>query len=123
MKIIMKKHVIIGVSLLLVFLLPVGLSLSNQSSTYDSLVVCKIENMTSHQFEQASQLLLKRKEITLEYSCQWSGVLVVKLNGSPLHVKGDIQGYLKNTLDKAKLGKQLQFLHIHTEQAVASNRC
>lgn len=56
--------------------------------------------------------LLTDNQITLEYDCSYSGVIVVKMKHSFSEV-GDVKGYINNVLGALKPGTIIIFCDLH----------
>lgn len=83
-------------------------------NTYDSIIVTKITDITSAQYDGIEAAVGAIDELNIEYTCMWSGVMVLKLNNSQLHQTGDIHLYVKNVLHDAATLKKLEVLHVYT---------
>lgn len=85
-----------------------------QDNTYDSVVVVKVNNLTSEQFNQVAASIGQKNDINIDYYCLWSGVMVIKLNNSHLHQSGDIHLYTKRLLNDAILSENVEILYVHS---------
>ena len=82
--------------------------------TYDSIVVARIDGITAQQYDAIEASVGKIDQLNIEYCCMWSGVMVLKLNGSTLYQQGDIHLYVKNVLHDASKLKKVDILHVYT---------
>lgn len=83
-------------------------------NTYDSIIVTKIETTAPQQYDEIIAAVGHIDQLNIEYYCKWSGVLILKLNGSVLHESGDIHLYIKNVLLDASSLKKVDIMHVHT---------
>lgn len=83
-------------------------------NTYDSIIVTRIDGITAQQYDDIEAAVGGIDALNIEYSCMWSGVMVLKLNGSTLYESGDIHLYIKNVLHDASSLKKVDVLHVHT---------
>jgi len=87
---------------------------SAPENAYDSIIVTKIQSITSEQYDDIEAAVSSINGLNIEYRCMWSGVMVLKLNSSQLHVSGDIHLYIKNVLYDASALKKVEILHVYT---------
>ena len=85
-----------------------------EEATYDSIIVTKITDITGDQYDDIEYAVTRIDELNIEYTCMWSGVMVLKLNKSPLSENGDIQMYVKSVLNEATDLRKLEILHVYT---------
>ena len=83
-------------------------------NTYDSVVVVKVQNLSSEQFNQVAAFIGGNNQLNIDYYCLWSGVMVLKLTNSNLHEAGDIHLFTKRTLNEASSLDGVEILHVHT---------
>lgn len=108
----MKLFLILAGALLL--LTPVNSDPVLEESTYDSIIVTKITDITGAQYDDIEYAINRIDELNIEYTCMWSGVMVLKLNKSSLSENGDIQMYIKSVLNQAATLKKMEIMHVHT---------
>lgn len=84
------------------------------TDTYDSIIVTRIANITAAQYDDIEAAVGGIDQLNIEYCCMWSGVMVLKLNGSALYESGDIHLYIKNVLHDASSLKKVDILHVYT---------
>lgn len=85
--------------------------------TYDSIIVTRIDDITAQQYDDIEAAVGAIDQLNIEYCCMWSGVMVLKLNGSALYESGDIHLYIKNVLHDASSLKKLDIMHVYTGPA------
>ena len=85
--------------------------------TYNSIIALKVTELTNEQFDQLSKAFDQKPEAHIDYVCQQSGILVVKLTESNLKDKGDIYTYLQSVFSRGAKIKNIEILHIYTEDS------
>ena len=65
----------------------------------------------------------KDHSIGIEYSCTWSGVVVLQFNEAPVSERGDAVTMTQNLLGKAGIEKGVEFLRITVEERSGSGKC
>ncbi|MDH3709336.1 MAG: hypothetical protein OER04_05590 [Cyclobacteriaceae bacterium] len=108
----MKLFSLIATAVLL--LAPASLQPATEMDSFDSIIVTKITDISGDQYDDIEYAVNKIDELNIEYTCLWSGVMVFKLNKSPLSENGDIQMYIKAVLNQATALKKLEILHVYT---------
>jgi hypothetical protein len=84
------------------------------ADTYDSIIVTRIHDISAQQYDDIEAVVGGIDQLNIEYCCMWSGVMVLKLNGSTLYESGDIHLYIKNVLHDASALKKVDVLHVYT---------
>jgi hypothetical protein len=87
---------------------------AHQENTYDSVVVVKVNNLTSEQFNQVAASAGQKNDTNIDYYCLWSGVMVIKINNSHLHQTGDLHVYTKRLLNEAISSENVEILYVHS---------
>ena len=111
--------------ILLIFVSAVFLSAANpnQDAKYDSIVVVKIHDITGDQYLAISEAVAKETDATLEYTCLWSGMVVIKINNTSFSSKGDVYAYVSRMINRGTEVKKLELIHVHTETSGKVTKC
>ena len=89
---------------------------------YDAMVVLRVSDLGDEDMAALSRQLGKQQQVTLEYSCTWSGVLVMKLSGIPVNERADVITLARRQLVQAGVEKPMEVLHVHVE-ARGTGKC
>jgi len=109
------KHVI---SLLLFSLiLPVQTLHAHRApaATFDAMVVLTIADLDDATLAKLSAEIGKAKNATLEYSCTWSGVVVLKFSDISVGERADVITLVRRQLNAADIERGVEFVHVHVE--------
>lgn len=95
----------------------------NQDAKYDSIVVVKVHDITGDQYLAISEAVVKETDVTLEYTCLWSGLVVIKINNTSFSSKGDVYAYVSRMINQSTDVKKLELIHVHTETSGKVTKC
>lgn len=115
-------QIIISLSVMIALLLLSAIQAKSAVESYNSVIALKVTDLSNEQFDQLSQAFDEKQEAHIDYVCQQSGIIVVKLTDSSLKDKGDIHTYLKSIFTRAAKIKNIEILHIYTE-ASSGGQC
>jgi hypothetical protein len=105
--------------LLWVWLLPaVGHEATSSTApalSYDALVVVHITGLNDASLAQLSKLVGRDKSVSMEYSCAWSGVVVLKFTDIAVSERADVIQLARRQLSSAGIEQGVEFLHVHAE--------
>lgn len=101
-----------------VFSAPAALPVANS----DVLVVLKIDGLTDPMLSKLVQQIGKQQNYSLEYSCVWSDVVVLRMSDVLAAERGDAITITRRFLSTAGIDKGVEFLHVHME-AQGMNKC
>jgi hypothetical protein len=88
----------------------------------DVLVVLKIDGLNDEMLARVSAQVGKQRNYTLEYSCVWSDVLVLRMSDVNANERGDVVTLCRRLLTSAGIEKGVEFLHVHVEPK-GLNKC
>ncbi|MBL7962435.1 MAG: hypothetical protein JNM31_01200 [Flavobacteriales bacterium] len=86
-------------------------------SSYDAHVVMHIALFDEAALERLTREVGRSKDVTLEYSCVWSGIVVFKCTGIPVGERADVITYVRRILTSAGIDRGVEFLKVHVEPA------
>lgn len=92
------------------------------TAAYDVQVVVVVKGLDDPGLSRLAREVAKDPSLTLEYSCAWSGVLVLKYNGVASGERADAITLVRRTLSGAGLEKGMEVLHVHAE-ATGPGKC
>lgn len=92
------------------------------STAYDVQVVVVVKGLDDPGLSRLAREVAKDPSLTLEYSCAWSGVLVLKYTGAASGERADAITLVRRNLSGAGLEKGMEVLHVHAE-ATGPGRC
>ncbi|MGI9544034.1 MAG: hypothetical protein ACR2MX_12325 [Cyclobacteriaceae bacterium] len=110
-------QIIVSISVMIALLLLSAIQAKSEVESYNSVIALKVTELTNEQFDQLSQAFDQKPEAHIDYVCQQSGILVVKLTESNLKDKGDIHTYLKSIFSRAAKIRNIEILHVYTEDS------
>jgi hypothetical protein len=114
---------IAGIVTLLLFTSFVSNPKVEPTATYDSIIVVQISDITPMMYSEIEAAVLPNDKLNIDYSCLWSGVLILKLFDSPLYDRGDIHMFAKSIFSKVPTLGKVEILHIYTGLAGSSAKC
>ncbi|MCW5898292.1 MAG: hypothetical protein KIT10_03395 [Flavobacteriales bacterium] len=103
---------------LIVFLLGLALPLATPptaAATYDAMAVAVIDGLDDAQLANLAKQVGPRRGVTLEYSCAWSGLVVVKFADISTGERADVVTMARRLFDEAGITAKVDFVHIHIE--------
>lgn len=92
------------------------------SAAYDVQVVVVVKDLDDAGLSRLAREVAKDPSLTLEYSCAWSGVVVLKYNSVASGERADAITLVRRTLSGAGLDKGMEVLHVHAE-ATGPGKC
>lgn len=101
----------------LIAALSLGMALPTtaQADGFDAQVVLKVGCLDDAGMARLAREAAKDRAATIEYSCTWSGVLVLKFSGAPSGDRADAIMLARRLLTAAGLEKGMEVLHVHAE--------
>ena len=96
------------------FLLIIALffSISTVQANPNTHLSTVVLDTNPEQTKEIVKLLLADNQITLEYDCTYSGLIVIKMKHSFSEI-GDVKGYINNKLGELKFGTLIIFCDLH----------
>lgn len=88
----------------------------------DAHVVLKLQALDADAHARLQAEVSKDRSVSLEYACEWSGVVVLKLTDVPLSDRADAITYVRRLLQAARVDKGAEFLNVHLE-ARGTGKC
>jgi hypothetical protein len=105
------------------FLMPVNAAPDCETPpAFDAMVIIKIQDLDDAMMAKLSAEIGKQRNMTLEYSCTWSDVVVLKMNGISLGERADVITLARRHLTNAGITRGIEYLHVHVEGA-GVNKC
>ena len=105
--------------LLCVWLLPAmgqeAPSSADPALSYDALVVVHITGLNDASLAQLSMLVGRDKSVSMEDSCGWSGVVVVRCSDIAVSERADVIQLARRQLSSAGIEQGVEYLHVHAE--------
>jgi ABC-type dipeptide/oligopeptide/nickel transport system permease component len=109
--------------LLLFALIPSAIALPPAPPvTYEAQVVVHIDDLDDEAMARLSKAVGREKNVSIEYSCVWSGVVVLKFAESPVSERADVISLARRLLSSAEIEKGVEYLHVFAE-ARGPGRC
>lgn len=81
--------------------------------SYDAMVVVSIDDFNDASLEALRTQVGKDKFAYLEYSCTWSGVVVVKFSDIAMGERADVITMMRRLLVAAGIEQGVEVLHVH----------
>jgi hypothetical protein len=109
------KHII--TILLFSLLLPVQTLRAHEAlpAAYDAMVVVSIEGLDDAALSRLTTEIGKAKNASLEYSCTWSGVVVIKYDEISVGERADVITMVRRLLSAAGIERGVEVVHVHVE--------
>ncbi len=113
---------------LIIFLFALFLQPLHASSTceappaFDAMVIIKIQDLDDAMMAKVSAEIGKQRNVTMEYSCTWSDVVVLKMNGISVGERADVISLARRSLTNAGISRGIEYLHVHVEGS-GVNKC
>ncbi len=86
------------------------------AATHDAMVVMVVDGLEDAQLARLSSQLGQRSNVTIEYSCVWSGVLVMRFGAISVGERADVITIARRQLTEAGLTSRVEFVHVHMEE-------
>ena len=84
--------------------------------SYDAMVVMHIQDLDDAALTALAKSVGSEKNVTIEYTCVWSGVVVLKFSNASVSERADVITLARRQLTMAKIDKEVEFLHVHAEE-------
>ncbi|MBL7947191.1 MAG: hypothetical protein JNN32_14095 [Flavobacteriales bacterium] len=81
----------------------------------DAQVVIHITDLEDAMLARLATQVSKDRNTTLEYSCVWSGVVVLKFSDVPVTERADAITMVRRLLGEAGIEQGVEFLHVTVE--------
>jgi hypothetical protein len=85
-------------------------------ASYDAMVVMHMADLDDDSMAALAKTIGTEKDVILEYSCVWSGVVVLKFSGISVAERADVITLARRQLTMAKVDNAVEFLHVHVEE-------
>ncbi len=79
------------------------------------MVVVTIADLDDAGLERLRTEVGREKSAYMEYSCTWSGVVVIKFNAIALSERADVITMTRRLLGSAGLERGMEVVHVHVE--------
>jgi len=101
--------------LLLAPLLFLAAPCATAQTTYEALVVVKVEGLDDGALARLASEVGKDRRAGLEYSCVWSGIVVLKFSGITTGDRADVATLARRLFTGAGITTGTDLLHVHAE--------
>lgn len=103
--------------LFLAMLMPAQALRANTAETasFDAMVVLSIADLDDATLTKLSAEVAKNKNTYMEYSCAWSGVVVIKFGDISVGERSDVITLARRLLSDAGIERGVEVLHVHVE--------
>lgn len=88
---------------------------STAAQTFDALVVLNIAGFDDAQHEALVREVARNRQATLEYTCVWSGIAVLKFSDVSVSERADVIQLARRILNSAGIERGVDYLHVHAE--------
>lgn len=85
------------------------------AASFDAMVVLTIADLDDVGLAKLSAEIGKSKQAYLEYSCTWSGVVVIKFSDISVGERADVITLVRRQLNAAGIEGGVEFVHVHVE--------
>ncbi len=85
------------------------------AASFDAMVVLSIADLDDTALAKLSAEIGRSKQAYLEYSCTWSGVVVIKYDDISVGERADVITMARRQLSAAGIEVGVEFLHVHVE--------
>ncbi len=85
------------------------------AASFDAMVVLTIADLDDAALAKLSTEIGKSKQAYLEYSCTWSGVVVIKYSDIAVGERADVITMARRQLTAAGIDSGVEFVHVHVE--------
>jgi hypothetical protein len=84
-------------------------------ASFDAMVVLTIAGLDDASLAKLGAEVGKSKQAYLEYSCTWSGVVVIKFSDISVGERADVITMVRRQLSAAGIERGVEFVHVHVE--------
>lgn len=85
------------------------------AASYDAMVVVSIAGLNDATLAKLSAHMGTEKNASIEYSCAWSGVVVLKFSDIAVNERADVITMARRELSAAGIERGVEFLHVYAE--------
>jgi hypothetical protein len=89
---------------------------------FDAMVILKIQDLDDAMMAKLSAEIGKQRNVTIEYSCTWSDVVVLKMNEISVGERADVITLARRYLTNAGISRGIEYVHVHV-QGSGMNKC
>lgn len=101
-----------------------GQQLGEVAADHTIYVTVKVKaDLSDKEWDNLEEQLLRKGDISIEYTCRESGIMALRLLEATLTQKGDVQTLFLNRVSGLLSSSQLSFLDIHFHAAKTSGNC
>ncbi|MBX2980357.1 MAG: hypothetical protein KF905_13760 [Flavobacteriales bacterium] len=109
-------RIVLLLSLFALLLQPSGTRASHPAAAAsDAMVVLSITGLDDAAVARLAKEVGRSTSATLEYSCTWSGVVVLKLANINVSERADVMTMVRRLLTSAGIERGVEFVHVHIE--------
>jgi hypothetical protein len=83
--------------------------------TKEAMVVLQVPGLDDAQLARLATEVGRQRNTGIEYSCTWSGVLVLRFNSLTVVDRADVVVIARRLLADAGITARAEVLHVHTE--------
>lgn len=103
-------------ALLLAFGSSSGSMACSLPATYDAIVVMHLDGLDDETLARLAKVVGSEKDVTIEYSCLRSGIIVMQFSNASVGERADIITLARRQLNQAGITQEVEFLHVHVEE-------
>jgi hypothetical protein len=85
------------------------------AASSDVSVVLHVDGLDDAMLARLAKQIGRDKNITIEYSCVSSDVLVLRFSDAPVNERADVITMVRRQLSAAGIEQGVEFLHIHVD--------
>jgi hypothetical protein len=111
-----RLHFLFAAMLLALFIQPAIAGDPPSLANYDTMVVMHIQDLDDASLSALAKTIGAEKDVSMEYSCAWSGVVVLKFTNISVAERADVITFVHRQLTMANVEKAVEFLHVHAEE-------
>jgi len=86
------------------------------ATTFEAMVVLHIKDLDDPAIAKLAHVVGGEKNTSLEYSCVWSGVVILKFTNASIGERADLITMAYRVLSDAGIDKGVEVLHVHAEE-------
>ena len=86
------------------------------TGSLDAMVVLHVDGLDDAKLAKLTGAIGADREVGLEYSCVWSGVVVLRFTNASVSERADIITLAKRQLSAAGIEQGVEVLHVHVQE-------
>ncbi len=89
----------------------------------DALVAVHVDGLTDPMVARLGKHVAGQANISIEYTCTWSGIMVIRFTDITAGDRADVITYARRILAEAGIERGVEFLHVHTSSGGNTGKC